>query len=103
MQQQSTKMPTDGNFGFCVLISGLPVPEYHKDGKIYIESNLWTPVSYNQRVREIVYGEAEEQEWPVTPYQVKITVKPHCPQSWFDVIIDGVKVGRQVLSGGGQW
>ena len=42
---------------FSVLIAGLPVPEYHQDGKVYVESNLWTPVSYNQRVREMVYGE----------------------------------------------
>ena len=50
-------MPTDGNFGFSVLIAGLPVPEYHREGKVYVESNLWTPVSYNQRVRELAYGE----------------------------------------------
>jgi len=50
-------MPSDGNFGFSVLIAGLPVPEYLQDGKVYVESNLWTPVSYNQRVREMVYGE----------------------------------------------
>ena len=50
-------MPSDGNFGFSVLIAGLPVPEYRQDGKVYVESNLWTPVSYTQRVREVVYGE----------------------------------------------
>ena len=50
-------MPSDGNFGFSVLIAGLPVPEYHREGKVYVESNLWTPVSYNQRVREMAYGE----------------------------------------------
>ena len=50
-------MPSDSNFGFSVLIAGLPVPEYHHEGKVYVESNLWTPVSYNQRVRELAYGE----------------------------------------------
>ena len=50
-------MPSDGNFGFTVLIAGLPVPEYYHEGKVYVESNLWTPVSYNQRVRELAYGE----------------------------------------------
>ena len=50
-------MPTDGNFEFNVLIAGLPVPEYHHEGKLYVESNLWTPVSYNQLVRELAYGE----------------------------------------------
>ena len=50
-------MPSDGNFAFSVLIAGLPVPEYHHEGKVLIESNLWTPVSYNQRVRELAYGE----------------------------------------------
>ena len=50
-------MPSDGNFGFSVLIAGLSVPEYHHEGKVYVESNLWTPVSYNQLVRELAYGE----------------------------------------------
>jgi len=96
-------MPSDGNFGFSVLIAGLPVPEYLQDGKVYVESNLWTPVSYNQRVREMVYGEIEEQEWPVTPYQIRVYTYPHCPQSWFDVYVDGVKVGWRVLAGGREW
>ena len=37
--------------------AGLPVPEYYHDGKKYVESNLWTPVNYNQSVREMAYGE----------------------------------------------
>ncbi len=98
-------MPTDGNFGFSVLIAGLPVPEYRKDGTVYVESNLWAPVSYMQRVRELVYGEVEEQEWPVTPYQVKIYTEPHCPQSMFCVYVDGVDTSDActLLSGGQSW
>ena len=55
-------MPSDSNFGFSVLIAGLPVPEYHHEGKVYVESNLWTPVSYNQRVRELAYKEVGDKQ-----------------------------------------
>ena len=55
-------MPSDGNFGFTVLIAGLSVPEYHHEGKVYVESNLWTPVSYNQRVRELAYKEVGDKQ-----------------------------------------
>jgi len=124
-------MPSDGNFGFSVLIAGLPVPEYRQDGKVYVESNLWTPVSYKQSVREMAYGEVrqiicpvlpfsetnyslsqlffapatqiEEQEWPVTPYQVKVSTQPHTPDSWYYVYVDGVKVHGKLLGAGREW
>ena len=37
----------------------------------------------------------EEQEWPVTPYQIKVYTLPHCPLSFFSVYVDGVKVGEK--------
>lgn len=61
-------MPSDGNFTFSVLIAGLPVPEYRQDGKVYVESNLWTPVSYKQSVREMAYGEVRQIICPVLPF-----------------------------------
>lgn len=81
------------------------MPEYRKDGKVYVESNLWTPVSYRQRVRELAYGEVEEQEWPVTPYQVKVYAEPQCPQSSFVLYVDGIRTSRllRILSGGQSW
>lgn len=97
--QLSTVMPTDGCFGFSVLVAGLPVPEYTKDGEIYVESNLWTPASYQMSIKEFAYGEMEEQKWPVTPYTIKVYTKPCCPLSWFDVYVDGVKVGWEVCGG----
>ena len=96
-------MPTDGNFGFSVLIAGLPVPEYTKDGHTYVESNLWTPVSYQQSVREFAYGEVEEQSWPVTPYTIRVFTEPHCTLSWFDFYVDGVKVDWRVIGGSSEW
>lgn len=93
-------MPTDGKFSFCVLVDGVELPEYQKDGVTYIESSLWTPVSYKQRVRELAYGEIEEQEWPVTPYQIRVTVQPFCPDSWYHIYVDGVKVDWHVLGSG---
>lgn len=92
-------MPTDGCFGFSVLVAGLPVPEYTKDGETYVESNLWTPASYQMSIREFAYGEMEEQKWPVTPYTIRVYTEPHCPLSWFDVYVDGVKVGWEVCGG----
>ena len=96
-------MPTDGNFSFSVLIAGLPVPEYTKDGHTYVESNLWTPVSYQQSVREFAYGEVEEQSWPVTPYTIRVFTEPHCTLSWFDFYVDGVKVDWRVIGGSSEW
>ena len=93
-------MPSDGNFGFSVLVGGLPVTEYRLEDRVLIESDLWTPTSYKQLVKEVVYGEVEEQEWPVTPYQIKLSVEPHCPISWYDVYVDGSQVAHWVLDGG---
>lgn len=96
-------MPTAGDFCFSVLVGDAVLPEYNRDGVTYVESNLWTPVSYKQRVREVAYGEIEEQEWPVTPYKVRICSTSRCPQSWFHVYVDGVEVGKRVLSGKQEW
>ena len=87
-------------FKFCVLVAGLALPEYCKDGRIMVESNLFTPVSYKQRVREIAYGEVEEQEWPVTPYQVRVETSPSCQESWFHLCVDGVEVNWHIAGKG---
>ena len=89
------------DFKFHVLIAGLPVPEYHKDGRVLVECNLFTPVSYKQTVRELVYGEVEEQEWPVTPYEVRVETSSTCPFSWFRLYVDGVEVNGDVCGEGG--
>ena len=47
--------------------------------------------------------QVEEQEWPVTPYQIKVYTLPHCPLSFFSVYVDGVKVGKKVLKHGKDW
>ena len=70
--------PEMANFKFHVLVAGLPVPEYRKGRRVLIECNLFTPVSYKQKVRELVYGEVEEQEWPVTPYEVRVETTRRC-------------------------
>lgn len=93
-------MPRDAKFSFSVLIGGRPVPEYKQNDETYVESNLFTPYSYKQEVRELVNGEVETQEWPVTPYEVQVFLNPKMPTSWFDVFIDGVKVSKLLLKGG---
>ena len=93
-------MPTDTKFSFSVLIGGRPVPEYKQNEEYMIESNLFTPYSYKQEVRELVSGELEVQEWPVTPYEVQVFLLPKMPTSWFELFIDGVKVQKFILKGG---
>lgn len=93
-------MPSDGQFGFTVLIGEFPVSEYAKDGHTYVESNLFTPFSYQQEVTELVNGEKEVQSYPVTPYQLLIRSGPNCEKSAFFVYVDGVLVTRLLLERG---
>ena len=94
-------MPTNGRIGFSVRIGGSDVPEYYKDDQYYIESNLFTPFSYRQEVRELAYGEMEVQEWPVTPYEVSVNLSPNEDTSSVQLIIDGVVVDTVILERGG--
>ena len=95
------KMPTNSNFSFSVQIGNHDVPEYEKDGELYVESNLFTPFSYEQEVRELVCGEVEVQKWPVTPYTVKVTLHPGQDASAMHLSIDGVRICNCVLKEGG--
>ena len=96
-QGTSTQMPTDGKFGFSVLVAGQSMPEYTKEGKVYIESDLCTPVSYYQEVEEFANGERECQRTPVTPYKLLIQLGPLCETSAMFVYVDGVQVARFVM------
>ena len=93
-------MPSDSFFGFSVLVAGRPVPEYVHKGRVYVESNLHTPFSYNQQMEELVNGEKEVQSTPVTPYQVFIHLAPHCEASAVFIYLDGVRVTKLLLDKG---
>ena len=93
-------MPSDGKFSFSILIGGRAVPEYEINGECMIESNLFTPYSFHQRVPEFVNGEDETQEWPVTPYEIQLFLLPGMDASWMTVFVDGVKVAKHVLKEG---
>jgi len=93
-------MPSDSFFGFSILIAGRPVPEYLKDGRVFVESNLWTPFSYNQETEEYVSGERETQKCPVTPYQIMVHLAPHCETSVVFIYVDGVRVTKMILERG---
>lgn len=54
-------MPANSDFRVDILIAGVPVPEYSKDGKYYVECNLNTPFTYKEKASEYVCGEREEQ------------------------------------------
>lgn len=88
------------DFSFHVLVFGLPMPEYQRGRRVMIESNLFTPVSYKVRKRQIVNGELREHEFPVTPYQVRVDVNPTVPMSLFRLYVDGVLVNWNIFGGG---
>lgn len=94
-------MPSDGNFAFRVLVGSRALPEYTCSGETYVESNLWTPYSYQQEVSEIVNGEKEAQKFPVTPYKLVLRLGAHCDTSAFFVYVDGTLVTK-VLMGKGE-
>ena len=73
------------------------MPEYSKDGKVYVESDLYTPASYLQEMEEFVNGEKEVQRTPVTPYKLLIHLGPQCETSAIFVYVDGVQVARFVM------
>ena len=90
-------MPSDDFFGFSVLIAGRPVPEYANEGRVYVESSLYTPFSYSQKTEQLVNGEAEIESAPVTPYQVQIRLAPHCEDSAVFVYVDGVLASKFMM------
>lgn len=93
-------MPSDGNFAFRILVGTVPQPEYTRGDSTYVESNLWTPASYQQEVSEYVDGEKEVQHFPVTPYQILLRLSKHCDTSAFFIYVDGVLVTRVLLEKG---
>lgn len=96
-EDETKKMPSDGSFGCSILVAGRPVPEYVHGGRVYVESNLHTPFSYNQQMVELVNGEKEIQMSPVTPYQVFVHLAPHCETSALFIYVDGVRVTKLLL------
>ena len=59
-------MPKTEDFRLAVLVGGVPVPEYQKDGQCYVECNLFTPYSYQSHTCETVAGGPEEQvSWKI--------------------------------------
>lgn len=93
-------MPSDGHFAFRVLVGNVPLPEYTHEGSYYVESNLWTPFSYQQEVAEYVNGEKEVQKFPVTPYQLLLRLGRHCETSAFFIYVDGILVTKVLLEKG---
>ena len=93
-------MPSDGSFAFRVLVGNVPLPEYLQNGETYVESNLWTPYSYQQEVSEYVNGEKEVQNYPVTPYKLLLKLGSHCETSAFFIYVDGVQVTKALLNKG---
>ncbi|KAK2143626.1 hypothetical protein LSH36_825g03027 [Paralvinella palmiformis] len=85
-------MPSNKHFTLSILIGGTVVPEYTKNDIHYVECNLSTPVSYKLPEADVIAGEIEKQEWPVTPYSLKIETHNLDETCYFRVLIDGVKV-----------
>lgn len=70
-------MPSNGKFGFSILVGNKELPEYHHpedNARVLVESILWAPVTYWLEVKEFCKfsGEIEAQKWPVTPYEIRV-------------------------------
>ena len=70
-------MPSNAKFGFSILVGGKELPEYthpQDDSRVLVESILWAPVTYWMEIKEFCKfsGELEAQDWPVTPYEIKV-------------------------------
>ena len=78
--RQSSKaegMPSNGKFGFSILVGNKELPEYNHpedSTRVLVESILWAPVTYWLEIKEFCKfsGEIEAQKWPVTPYEIKV-------------------------------
>ncbi|XP_067663384.1 high mobility group nucleosome-binding domain-containing protein 5-like [Haliotis asinina] len=95
-------MPSNKDFTMSVLVGGVELPEYTKDGMYFVESNLFTPVSYNVHLEEEVQGEMEAQSWPVTPYQIRVAAKSNTPYSYYKIYVDGQKASQVAVHPGKQ-
>lgn len=72
-------MPSNGKFGFSILVGDKELPEYNHpadSSRVLVESILWAPVTYWLEIKEFCKfsGEIEAQKWPVTPYEIKVCV-----------------------------
>ena len=76
-------MPSNGKFGFCILVGDKELPEYthpEDNTRVLVESILWAPVTYWLEIKEFCKfsGEVEAQKWPVTPYEIKVCDQIAC-------------------------
>ena len=85
-------MPSNGQFGFSILVGGQALPEYQHpedNTRMLVESILWSPVTYWLSVKEYCRAseEMETQKWPVTPYEIKVRLLTVFPEVRFDDIL----------------
>ena len=66
-------------------------------------NTLVSPTSVCQLMFSSLTPQIEEQDWPVTPYQIKVYTQAHCPDSWYYVHVDGVVSEWEVVHGGTEW
>lgn len=109
-------MPVKNGISVFVTVGGAKLQEYIpeevadaelvldevEDADCYVESELFTGVSYKKIIYEKYAGGVEEVPWPVTPYKVKVINQSGSAACWATVFVDGVKVKRLHLKGGEQ-
>ena len=109
-------MPTVENFTVSVVVGGVKLPEFEPTEltkltspcDAVVESNFNVPgVSYPMSFEEAdPFGEKFTQEWPVTPFQVKVTSSSAgCPfgDCWYVLVfVDGTEACRKKLPPGGE-
>jgi hypothetical protein len=54
-------MPSKNYFSVKLLVAGVPLPEYERNGNYYVECCLSTPVSYKSKSSTFTNGETESQ------------------------------------------
>lgn len=67
-------MPSNADFRLSILVGDTLLPEYEKDGIVYVESSFFTPHSYKQQAKETVNGETEVQVSVITKKSSKLSM-----------------------------
>ena len=91
-------MVKSGKFSLEVLVGGVPLAELvTESGVTYVETRFDTPSTYKVTSKEKdPFGEVYEQQWPVTPYSLRISNRTG-DKVHATVYIDGAVACRELM------
>ncbi|CAD5113620.1 DgyrCDS2783 [Dimorphilus gyrociliatus] len=95
-------MPSSEDFKLEILVNKQPIHEYvdNKTGKVFVESNLYSPISYLQKITEKIEGQTVTQNVPVTPYEIRLTTSNKARGQYFRIMVDGMKIKGMSITPG---